>query len=170
MSLVGGLLAGWSAIATGLFGREAYKRRKSSKERLYGLEDDLQDVHDDVFLSTGRQWLDRDRMALSSNTLDLTAEVDVDFSEYSAVGEVLEEESLEDLGNSFLELMTDEYRPFKSSIDRYNITFDGEFGSLHYSVTGEDFFGGYEDDEMQLKSVDEVYSATFGDDDYTYLN
>lgn len=170
MSVIGGLLAGWSAIATGLFGREAYKRRKKAKERLNGLEDDLMDIHQNVFLDTGRQWFDGERMALSSKTLDLTAEVDVDFSGYETVDDVLEEESLEGLGSSFMESMTDEYTPGDSSIDRYNIAFEGENGGLRYSVTSEEFMEGYNDeDELQLKSVDEVYSETFGDEDYTSL-
>lgn len=170
MSLAGAFLAGSATIFGGILGGAAYKRRKRSNERLDELEADLQEIHEPVFLDTGRKWLDKDRLALSSKTLEASAEVDVDFSEYEEIDEVLENEDLEGLGENLLQPMTEEYAPNDSAIDRYNIFFDGESGSFSYSVASDDFFDGYDDEgEMQLKSVSDVYSETFGDEEYHKL-
>ena len=99
-------------------------------------------------------------------------EVEADFSEYETIDETLEgEEYLEDLGKGLLDKMVDGYEPNNSPIDRYKVKFDGEVGSFTYSVASEKFFGEFDDeDEMQLRSVDEVYSETFGEEEYQKLS
>lgn len=172
MSLAGMFLAGSATVFGSIFGGATYKRRKDANERLEGLEAELEEVHEEVSVDTGRDWLDRDRVALSSKTLEATAEVETDFSEYEQIDEVLEgEEGLEDLGSGLLQPMVEEYVPNDSLIDRYKVIFDGESGSFSYSVASEEFFDGYDDKgEMQLRSGDEVYSDTFGEEKYHALN
>lgn len=169
--LGGAFLAGSATIFGGLLGGATYKRRKKANERLEGLEADLEEVHEEVSLKTGRKWLDRERFALSSKTLEATAEVDIDFSEYENVEQVLEEEEdLAVLGSGLLQPMVEEYEPDNSPIDRYTINFDGGKGAFSYSVTSEGFYDGFDDEgEMQLNSAEDVYSETFGEEVYHQL-
>lgn len=172
MSLAGMFLAGSATVFGSILGGATYKRRKSANERLEELEAELEEVQEEVSVDTGREWLDRDRLALSSKTLEATAEVDTDFSEYEQVDEILQgEEGLQDLGSGLLQPMISEYVPNDSPVDRYKVTFDGESGSFSYRVASEEFFDGYDDeDEMQLRSVDEVYSETLGKEKHHNLN
>ena len=174
MTMLGeALLLGSAGIFSPIVGNGIYNRRKEASERIQDLEADIQELDEDkaFTLDTGRKWLDGDRLALSSKTLDATAEVETDFTEYDSVEEVLEEEDyLEGMGQGMLQSMAGEYEPFDSPIDRYNLVFEGEVGSLRYSVADTDFFDEFNDEgERELKSVDEVYSETFGDEGYTDL-
>ena len=168
------LLLGSAGIFSPIIGNGIYNRRKEASERIQDLEAEIQELDEDTgfSLETGRKWLDGDRLALSSKTLDATAEVDTDFTEYESVEEVLEEEDyLEEMGQGVLASMVGEYEPYDSPIDRYNIVFEGETGSLSYSVSDKDFFEEFNDeDERVLKSVEEVYLETFGEEEYMELN
>jgi len=170
------LLLGASGIFAPIVGNRVYNRRKDASERLQELEHDLQEIDGAaVHLDTGREWLDKDRLALSSKTLDATVHVDAEFQEYESVEDALEgEDYLEDLGSQIFESMAAEYEPFECSIDRYNITFDGECGQLNYNVADLDFHDEFvENDEgeevRELLSAGEVYGETFGDEEYTSL-
>jgi hypothetical protein len=154
-------------------GNGIHNRRKDASERIQDLEADLQELdHQGIHLDTGREWLDRDRIALSSKTLDATVDVDAEFQEYDSIEAALDEEDyLQDLGQDIFQAMTNEYQPFDSRIDRYNITFDGECGSLDYSVADLEFHDEFnEDDERELISAQEVYEETFGDEEYMTLH
>lgn len=165
-------MAGSATIFGGLLGGATYKRRKEANEHLEEVEAELEEVHEEVSLDTGRDWLDRDRVALSSKTLEATADVDTDFSEYETIEETLEgEDYLEDLGSGLLGKMVEGYEPNNTPIDRYKVRFDGEVGGFTYSVASEEFFGDVDDEgEMQLKSAEDVYSETFGEEDYHSLS
>lgn len=169
------LLLGSAGLFSPIVGNGVYNRRKEASERIQNLEADLQELdHEGIHLDTGRKWLDRDRIAFSSKTLDATVDVDAEFQEYDSLEAALEgEDYLEDLGLDILQAMSAEYEPFDSRIDRYNITFDGECGSLDYGVTDLDFhdeFVGKNNDERELFSAQEVYEETFGDKEYTNLS
>ena len=168
------LLLGSAGIFSPIIGNGIYNRRKEASQRITDLEAEIQEIDEDTAftLETGRKWLDGDRLALSSKTLDATAEVETDFTEYETLEEVLEEqEYLEEMGKGMLQTMVAEYEPYDSPIDRYNIVFEGEKGSLSYSVADNDFFEEFnEEGERELKPVEEVYSETFGDEEYTDLN
>jgi len=170
------LLLGASGIFAPILGNGVYNRRKEASERIQGLEADLQDLdHEGIHIDTGRKWLDRDRIALSSKTLEATVDVDAEFQEYDSVEDALEEEDyLEDMGLQIFGAVSSEYEPFDSRIDRYDITFDGECGSLNYSVADLEFHDEFvENDEgeeiRELLSAEEVYNNTFGDEEYTSL-
>lgn len=169
--LGGAFLAGSATVFGGLLGGATYKRRKKSGERLEELEADLEEVHEDVSLETGRKWLDRERFALSSKTLEATAEVQIDFSEYDDFEEVIEaEEDLQGIGSGLLQPMVEEYEPNDSPIDRYTVNFEGEEGIFSYSVTSEEFYDGFDEERnMELNSLEEVYSETFGEELYHEL-
>ncbi len=172
------LILGSAGIFSPIVGQGIYNRRKDASERLQGLEADLQEMDEDssFYLSTGREFLDGDRVAFSSKTLDARVDVDVDFMEYDSVEDVLDEEdSIGSLTHNILSNMKNEYEPFNSKIDRYNITFRGETGSLNYSVADTDFFDEFNEDDdrnRNLKSVSDVYDETIGDevDEYWTLN
>jgi|GEM_PF-4435097 hypothetical protein len=169
------LILGSAGIFSPIVGQGIYNRRKDASERLQGLEAELQDLDEDssFFLTTGREYLDGDRVALSSKTLDAKVDVDVDFMEYDSVEDVLDEEdTVGSLMQDTLSNMVDEYEPFNCKIDRYNIEFHGETGSLSYSVADTDFFDEFNDDgDRVLKSASEVYEETIDQvDDYLTLN
>lgn len=169
------LLLGSAGLFSPIVGNGIYNRRKDANERIQGLEGDLQELdHEGIHLDTGRKWLDRDRgmFSFSSKTLDATVDVDAEFQDYDSLDQALEEEDyLEGLGQEILQAMSSEYEPFDSKIDRYNITFDGECGSIDYSVADLDFHDEFNDeDERELLPAQEVYQETFGDEDYTILN
>jgi ASC-1-like (ASCH) protein len=169
------LILGSAGIFSPIVGQGIYNRRKDASERLQGLEADLQELEGgSVSLSTGREFLDGDRVAFSSKTLDARVDVDVDFMEYDSVEDVLDEEdSIGNLTQNILSNMKNEYEPFNSKIDRYNIEFRGETGSLNYSVADTDFFDEFnEDGDRELRSAGEVYDETIGDnvDEYWSLN
>lgn len=168
------LLLGSAGIFSPIVGQGIYNRRKEASERIQDLEAELQELDEDAAftLETGRKWLDGDRLALSSKTLEATVEVDADFVQYDSVEEAIEEEEyLEDLGQGVLSSMVAEYEPFDSPIDRYSISFDGEAGSLSYSLPDTEFVESFNDEgERELRSSEEVYQETFGEEDYTSLN
>lgn len=167
------LLLGSAGLFGPIVGNGIYNRRKEASERLQDLETDLQELdHEGIHLDTGRKWLDKDRIALSSKTLEATVDVDAEFQEYDSLDDALEgEEYLEGLGQEIFQAMSAEYEPFNSKIDRYNITFDGECGSLDYSVADLEFHDEFNDeDERELFSAQEVYDETFGDEEYMTLH
>lgn len=167
------LLLGSAGLFSPIVGNGVYNRRKEASERIQNLEADLQELdHEGIHLDTGRKWLDRDRIAFSSKTLDATVDVDAEFQEYDSLDDALEEEDyLEGLGQEIFQAMSNEYEPFNSNIDRYNITFDGECGSLDYSVADLEFHDEFNDeDERELLSAQEVYDNTFGEEDYMTLH
>lgn len=170
------LLLGSAGIFSPIVGQGIYNRRKDASERIQGLEADLQELDEESSfrLDTGRKFLDRDRTVLSSKTLEADIDVDVDFSqdEYDSPGDVLEGESnIVDLGQNTLSNMVEEYTPFDSKIDRYDVTFNGDGGSLKYSVADTDFFEAFNDDgDRELNSAEDVYQETLDENVDNYWN
>ena len=169
------LILGSAGIFSPIVGQGIYNRRKDASERLQGLEADLQELDEDssFYLSTGREFLDGDRVAFSSKTLDARVDVDVDFIEYDSVGDVLDEEdTIGNLTQNILSNMKNEYEPFNSKIDRYNISFHGKERSLDYSVADTDFSEGLDGEDRELSSAGDVYQETLDEeniDDYWNL-
>lgn len=169
------LILGSAGIFSPIVGQGIYNRRRDAGERLQGLEADLQELDEDssFYLSTGREFLDGDRVALSSKTLDARVDVDVDFMEYDSVEDVLDEEdNIGSLTQDILSNMKNEYEPFNSKIDRYNISFHGKERSLDYSVADTDFSEGLNGEDRELSSAGDVYQETLDEeniDDYWNL-
>ena len=172
------LILGSAGIFSPIVGQGIYNRRKEANERLQGLEADLQelDEYSSFKLSTGRKFLDGESSSLfSSKTLEADIDVDVDFNQdnYDSEEDVLEAESdLIDLGQSTLSNMVNEYEPFNSNIDRYNISFHGKGRSLDYSVADTDFSEGLNGEDRELSSAGDVYQETLDEeniDDYWNL-
>ena len=169
------LILGSAGIFSPIVGQGIYNRRKDASERLQDLEADLQELDEDssFYLSTGREFLDGDRVAFSSKTLDARVDVDVDFMEYDSVEDVLDEEdNIGSLTQDILSNMKNEYEPFNSKIDRYNISFHGKERSLDYSVADTDFSEGLNGEDRELSSAGDVYQETLDEeniDDYWNL-
>jgi hypothetical protein len=162
------LILGSAGIFSPIVGQGIYNRRKEASERLQGLEADLQELDEESSfrLDTGRKFLDGESSSLfSSKTLEADIDMDVDFSQYDSAEDVLEDESdLVDIGQSTLSSMVDEYTPFDSKIDRYNITFHGDGGSLNYSVADTDFSEGFNGEDRELSSAGDVYQETLDEE------
>ena len=169
------LILGSAGIFSPIVGQGIYNRRNDASERLQGLEADLQELDEDssFYLSTGREFLDGDRVAFSSKTLDARVDVDLDFMEYDSVEDVLDEEdNIGSLTQDILSNMKNEYEPFNSKIDRYNISFHGKERSLDYSVADTDFSEGLNGEDRELSSAGDVYQETLDEeniDDYWNL-